>query len=88
MYGIVDMPEIWPEGDEIKQLANTIRLNGKTIYEWREDSRIYLADKLDAEKKNVRLNDANITLDNELSDEQEINRHLKDNHTKPASDST
>lgn len=48
---------MYPDDDETKKIANSIRLSGKTIHEWKEDSKIFLHDKLVAEKDNFRLNE-------------------------------
>lgn len=48
---------MYPDDDETKKIANSIRLSCKTIQEWKEDSEIFLHDKLVAEKENFQLNE-------------------------------
>ncbi|MGA8863658.1 MAG: hypothetical protein WBM09_09360 [Gallionella sp.] len=50
------MSKLYPDDDETKKLAKSIRLSGKTIHEWKEDCEIFLADKLCAEENYVRQN--------------------------------
>ena len=68
------MSALEPDDDETIKFAQTIRLNGKTIYEWREDCLILLNDKADAEKRNFCQNEgSNIELLNENPDHNDIN---------------
>ena len=82
------MFNLQPDNEETRNLANSIRLNGKTIYEWKEDSVIFLQDKLDAELKNVRQNSENVALINKSDDLAGDNTYLTFDNTQLTADNT
>lgn len=66
-----------PDNEEIENLSNIIRLNGKTIKEWKEDCQLFYLDKVNAEKINDELHKEIIALNNQLAELKEKARQAK-----------
>ncbi len=66
-----------PENNEITDHNGMIRLNGKSIHEWKIDCETFYQEKSEQEKINSELNSENIALENSAFDLKEKIRHIE-----------
>ena len=66
---------------EIENLAGTLRLNGKTIKEWKEDCETFFHEKLEMEKLKDKLESEISMLENSLFEAKEVIRHIDQRKT-------
>ncbi len=66
-----------PYDDEIKDSGGVIRLNGKSIQEWRNDCLTFYQEKANQENINIALDSKNKAVENENFDLSEKVRHFE-----------